>query len=134
MIALFAMKPLYADAIVEGRKTIEVRRGRINASITSMVVYASKPACVVLGAVDVERIEVMGAEEFRASIQGDPLEADYLRYVSGHGLRPPAERVTVLHLARPRRLVKPMPLDWFYPGLRAPQMWQGVEFLPPELL
>jgi predicted transcriptional regulator len=134
MIAVFGIKPRYAHAIVDGRKTIEVRRGRINASITSMVIYASKPERVVLGAVDVIKMEQLSVQDFRVFIHRDPIEADYLRYVEGAGRRPPAEQVSVLHLARPRRLPKPMPLEWFYPGVKAPQMWQGVEFLPPELV
>jgi predicted transcriptional regulator len=126
MMALFAIKPRYAHAILDGRKTIELRRGRINASISSMVVYATKPERVVLGAVDVLRVEHLNAQDFVS--RRNPIEAE-LRYVSG------AEWMSVLHLARPRRLVRPMSLQDLYPGVRAPQMWQRIETdLPPELL
>lgn len=119
MKALFSLKPHYAHAIMEGRKSIEVRRGCIRQAITSMVVYATKPEGVVFGTVNVAKIEHFIAEDFRRFLilRRDPIEADYLRYVSG------AKWVTVLHLANPRRLVRPMSLEELAPGLRATQMW-----------
>lgn len=42
-VALLPIKPVYADAIVEGRKHVEFRKTRFRRRVTHVAVYASTP-------------------------------------------------------------------------------------------
>jgi predicted transcriptional regulator len=47
---LLSLKPRYADAILDGSKTIELRRTRPRIEIpTDALIYASSPRCAVVG-------------------------------------------------------------------------------------
>ena len=50
--------PKYASAIMDGRKTVEFRKGSIPETVKIVVVYASSPVQEVLGYFQVKQIEM----------------------------------------------------------------------------
>ena len=62
VIAL-SIKPIYADAILSGEKTVEFRKNGIPEDIKTIVLYATKPVQQIVGYFDVRSCEV-----------GDPLK------------------------------------------------------------
>lgn len=97
---LISIKPRYLDAILSGRKTVELRKRSTRISpATRLLLYASSPQCAVVGEARVAFREELPIEELwikhgaAASITRDELEA----YYAG------ADRGVVLGLADVRR-------------------------------
>lgn len=62
-VALLSLRPRFADALLSGVKTVEVRRRRAHLESGSLcLIYASSPVCSVLGAVRVVAVETGSAE------------------------------------------------------------------------
>lgn len=60
---LLSVKPRYADAILQGAKTIEVRRRPINAkSDSTILIYSSSPVKSVVGKAQLRRVIVADVE------------------------------------------------------------------------
>jgi predicted transcriptional regulator len=58
-VALLSVRPRFAAALVDGSKTVEIRRRRVNVVVgTICLVYASSPMCALVGAVAVESTDV----------------------------------------------------------------------------
>ncbi|MBT3177216.1 MAG: ASCH domain-containing protein [Desulfobacula sp.] len=57
VIAL-SIKPVYADAILSGDKTVEFRKNGIPEDIKSIVLYATQPVQQIVGYFDVKSCEV----------------------------------------------------------------------------
>ena len=49
-VALLSIHPVYAQGIIDGRKTVEFRRRAFGKSVTHVVVYATAPVRKVVGA------------------------------------------------------------------------------------
>lgn len=56
-VILLSIMPRYAEAIMDGRKTVEFRRGGIPDSVRFVVVYASSPVQRVVGYFEVDRLD-----------------------------------------------------------------------------
>lgn len=48
-VALMSIHPEYANAIVDGRKTIEFRKRPLSSDVTHVVVYSTSPESAVIG-------------------------------------------------------------------------------------
>jgi predicted transcriptional regulator len=55
-IALLSIRPQYAEAIFDGRKSVEFRRSRFAADVSVVVVYATQPVGKVIGWFEVDEI------------------------------------------------------------------------------
>lgn len=55
-IALFSIKPNYAQAILEGTKKFEFRLKRCKKTINRIVIYETSPVCKITGEVFVTRV------------------------------------------------------------------------------
>jgi predicted transcriptional regulator len=120
-LLLLSIKPQFADAILDGTKTIELRRTRPRIEVpTEALIYASSPACALVGSCHVvEVVEHTPGQLWRryGSRAGVNL-AQFKSYFDG---------VTVafgLMLAEPKRFGDEIPL----PSIR--QAWTG--FQPPQ--
>lgn len=56
-VALLSIHPRHATAILDGYKTVELRRTRLPSDVSHVVVYATSPLKTVLGWFEVDAIE-----------------------------------------------------------------------------
>jgi predicted transcriptional regulator len=56
-VALLSLHPRFARAILEGSKTVELRRARFSADVSHVVVYATRPVQRVVGWFEVSKVE-----------------------------------------------------------------------------
>ena len=106
--ALFlSIKPRYARAILDGRKTVEVRRKFPDVPPgTTVVLYSSSPERAVLGTVRLKQTSRVAPERVWELHSGDIAiaEDDLGRYLDG------AEASTLLEIDSPERWDRPVSL------------------------
>jgi predicted transcriptional regulator len=56
-VALLSIHPRFARAILEGSKTVELRRARLPEDVSHVVVYATSPVQRIVGWFEVSRVE-----------------------------------------------------------------------------
>jgi predicted transcriptional regulator len=117
---LLSVRPRFAEAILSGTKTVEVRRRRIGATEGSPVVlYASSPVMAVVGTARLERTEVWPVDTAWAKY-GHTMgisEAEFKSYLDGTRL------ACLLFLSCAAALRTPLSLD---------QLRNGRRFYPPQ--
>jgi predicted transcriptional regulator len=101
-VALMAIHPRYADAILDGRKKVEFRKRPLAADVTTVVIYATSPVKKIIGEFGVGRIVVAPPKELWsqlhrfAGIERSAFDAYYTRTESGVGIMVgPTRRYTV---------------------------------------
>jgi predicted transcriptional regulator len=57
-IGLMAIRPIYAQAILNGRKCVEFRKRALAADISTVLLYETSPTQAIVGSFDVARIEL----------------------------------------------------------------------------
>lgn len=131
---LLSVKPRFAESILSGAKTIELRRTRPRLELpTEALLYASSPTMALVGSCRVDAVVAMSPtalwnkwggsagvtrSEFRAYFEGAAL---------GYGLL----------LSNTERLPSPIGLDslrQFWPGFQPPQSFGYVPFDVSEQL
>ncbi|MCY3559628.1 MAG: ASCH domain-containing protein [bacterium] len=104
---ILSLRPRFADAILSGVKTVELRRTEPGIRVPTLAfVYASTPVRALLGTCVVTSVESghLGAL-WRVHGAGSGLDhGEFLSYFEG------VEAGTALHLASPRRFSRPIPL------------------------
>jgi len=114
-VALLPIKPVYANAIIEGRKQVEFRKTIFRRRVTHIAVYASTPIQRIIGIVRIVECEHDTPENLwrrhhaNGAISSDEFQSYYANKVTGIAIR----ITDVLSLAAP---VKLRTL-----GVRAPQ-------------
>lgn len=115
-VAIFSIKPVYADKILSGKKKVEYRKSKCNRDIKKIIIYATTPIKMVVGEVDVSEI-ISGTpdEIWKLTFeQGGISKSDYEAYFSGKSVAF-AYRLTKPAKFRIPRLLKEYGID------RAPQ-------------
>lgn len=83
---LLSVRPRFASALLDGSKTVEVRRRRAHiADGTLCLLYASSPTCALVGALRVATTDI-GSAEALWSRYGDAMgvaRQEYERYLDG---------------------------------------------------
>ena len=119
-IALMSIHPEYAEALLNGTKTVELRKSQFAGDISHIVIYATSPIKQVLGWVKATRIErgspskIWETHKAQAGIR----RSAYRAYFRGRS------RATAIHVDSPERLANPLPLSAIEEGLIAPQSWR----------
>ncbi|APH45461.1 hypothetical protein BMW26_11240 [Microbacterium sp. 1.5R] len=127
--ALFiSIKPRYARAILEGRKTVEVRRRFPTVPPgTTVVLYSSSPERAIVGTVRLKHTSRMAPDRVWAlhSEAIDIAEEALGQYLEG------ADASTLLEVEDPRPWVRPVPLEVLRAllGVEPPQSFR---YLNPE--
>ena len=106
---LMSVRPRFAEAILNGTKTVELRRTRVSASLgTRIVLYATAPTMAVVGVVTLEdRDTDRPAIIWRRYRQHLALERhEFDSYLAGTAL------ATALTLSSPQWLEQPHPLAY----------------------
>ncbi len=118
---ILSLRPRFADAILSGVKTVELRRTEPKIRVPTLaLIYASTPVRALLGTCVVTSVESghLGAL-WQVHGTGSSLDhGEFLSYFEG------VEAGTALRLASPRRFSRPVPLV----ELRA----RSKEFHPPQ--
>ncbi|MYU07472.1 ASCH domain-containing protein [Streptomyces sp. SID8366] len=117
---LMSLHPRYAAAILDGRKSVELRRQRVAVPPgTKVILYATSPVMALVGTATVTAVEVGTPSEIWKAhkAHGAISRRDYLAYMEG------AEQASALLLDAASPLSDPVPLA----HLRA-----GGSFHPPQ--
>lgn len=116
-LALFSIKPSYANAILSGDKKVEFRRRPIPDDVSHVVIYATSPVQQVVGVFEVEAVESTSptqAWERYAEVGGIDRPAFDAYY---HG----AAAAHVIRIRRAQAAARPFDLAEIDAALRAPQ-------------
>lgn len=124
---ILSLRPRFADAILSGRKTVELRRTEPKIRVPTLaLIYASTPVRALLGTCVVTGVESYGlAALWEAHGPGSGIErGEFLDYFEG------VEAGTALSLANPRRFTRRVPLVELRSrpaGFRPPQSFSYVD-------
>ena len=123
-VLFLSLKPTFADLLLDGKKSVELRRVRPKAEAgTSVLIYASSPVRALVGTCVVEAI---GAE--RPAVIWEMFgERTGLDEAAFHGYFSRCERAVAISVGRPRRLAEPVTIDVLrrrLPGFRPPQSFR----------
>jgi predicted transcriptional regulator len=115
---LLSIKPQYAEAILDGRKTFELRRKIFrNRSVNTMVIYSSSPVQRVVGEVEIQEVlEAAPDDLWEKTSDGAAVEREFFDQYFAERKTGYAVRVT-----RPQRYDKPRSLSEHYGLARPPQ-------------
>lgn len=99
-VALISIRPRYAHAILDGRKTVEFRKRRLAEDVTHVVIYSTRPDRAVIGFFRVGGQETLPPNALWDEFQdeGEITQDDFFDYYRGysHGTVIKVERVTRL--------------------------------------
>lgn len=106
-MVLISIRPCFAQAILDGTKTVELRRQRLLAAPGSLaLLYSSSPVKAIVGTARIDRIEQSSPLGLwmRVGDSAGVTRAQYDAYFEG------SPRAVALHLCEVRRLEPPAPL------------------------
>ena len=133
-LLFLSVKPVFAEAILSGTKTIELRRSRPRISVpTDALIYASSPTMALVGECVVDDITEWQLTDLWRSL-GPQTGVDRItfdRYFAG------AEHAVALHLTHVRRLANSVPLEDIrdrVEGFEPPQSFRYVSRAKSEAL
>ncbi|MCB9871490.1 MAG: ASCH domain-containing protein [Planctomycetes bacterium] len=122
-VALLAIHPEYANAILEGRKTVEFRKRALSASIEHVLLYATAPLREIVGAFRVARID-QGSPTAIWKQHGDCGAVSRRAYRDYYSGSPTAVAIVV---ASARAFDRPLPLDAIPGQPTPPQSFQYLD-------
>jgi predicted transcriptional regulator len=130
---LISLRPRFANAILLGAKTVEVRRRAVNAPPgTPIILYASSPVRAVVGTARLLRVDKYGHDAaWRRFGNGLGLTRfEFDAYLEG------TSTVFLLHLQKVRTLNQPLPLRRLQEDgpFRPPQSFRYVAESDPSRL
>jgi predicted transcriptional regulator len=122
---LLSLRPRFATAILDGTKTVELRRTRLSAPPgTPLVLYASSPIMAVVGtAVLAERHTASPATIWRTHRRALGLtRAEFNDYLTG------VDQATAITISNPQALPDPFTLAWLrgHAGFQPPQSYRYI--------
>lgn len=122
-VALFSIHPTYAEAILNGTKTVEFRRTPLADDVTHVVIYATAPVQRVVGTFEVAGVESMRPTTAWRNFRkvGGIDRAAFQSYYEG------AAMAHVIRVRRAQRLPEPLSLADLDPDLRPPQSFQYID-------
>ncbi len=125
-VALMAIHPRHAEAILDGRKTVELRKRGLATDVRTVVIYATSPVQRIVGAFDVADTIRDLPKRLWARVRGSACidQAEFDRYYDGSG-----EAVAFV-VDKPRRLAA-CALSSLQPSPAVPQ---SFVYLPGEML
>lgn len=102
VVALLSIKPIYANAILDGRKTVEFRKRPFKRPVSHVVIYATTPVQRVIGWFQTKHFEQMSPSALwnRFASVGGISKKDFNTYYHG------SESGVAIHVDKPQRLAK----------------------------
>jgi predicted transcriptional regulator len=122
-VALMSVHPVYAEALVDGRKTVEFRKCLIAPDIRTVLVYATNPTKKVIGEFEVERVVTGTPEDIwtQFGARGLITAADFARYYAGR------VRAVAILVDSYRRFANPVGLRQMNPVPAVPQNFSYLQ-------
>lgn len=122
---LLSLRPRFAAAILEGTKTVELRRTRLSAPPgTTLVLYASSPIMAVVGTATLaDRHTASPTTIWRTHRHALSLtHAEFTHYLSG------VDQATAITIENPQALPDPFTLTWLrrHAGFQPPQSYRYI--------
>lgn len=104
VVALLSIKPIYANAILDGKKKVEFRKRAFKRQVSHVVIYATTPVQRVVGWFKTKRLEQMSPSALwkRFATVGGISKDDFNTYYNG------SESGVAIHVDHPRRLANPI--------------------------
>lgn len=121
---LMSIQPRFANAILEGTKTVELRRKPPRDQPDVVIIYGSGAAKAVLGVAQLKEVHTSTPDEIwrKFGAAAGVTRAEFYSYFEG------SETASALELANPRRSCDSVPLSRLREfGLEPPQSWRYVE-------
>lgn len=127
VVALFSIRPRYAEMIMAGVKKVEFRKTRFRRGLSHVVVYASSPIQKVVGYFSVNAVEVGSPAELWARYNGASgmTQNEFQAYYGGD------TRGTAISIGDVCCFHEKVPLSALGDGLTAPQ---SFSYLDPEAI
>lgn len=126
-VALMAIHPHYADAILDGRKQVEFRKRRVAADIDTVLIYATSPVSRVVGSFTIEDV-VVDAPDAIWSEFGEIGVIDRDSFAEYYASSAAAVAIRVKHSERFERPIALSELD------PRPAVPQSFSYLPQSVL
>jgi predicted transcriptional regulator len=117
---LMSLRPRFAEAILDGTKTVELRRTRVSATPgTTIIIYASSPVMSVVGLATLVAVETARPSTLwrRHRHHLGLTHAEFRDYLAG------TDTASCLSVAEPRTLPAPYALAW---------LRDHADFHPPQ--
>jgi predicted transcriptional regulator len=119
---LFSIKPKWADAIISGEKTFELRRRPPKlTSPVSAIIYATAPVCALVAKCSMGPVLSGPPMQIwdRVSVSSSVTQTEFDDYFRG------CWRAHAIVVSNPRKLAKPLSLGYLRDTIRfsAPQAW-----------
>lgn len=126
-VALMAIQPIYAQAILAGRKRVEFRKRALAADVDTVVIYETSPTRQVIGEFTVTGTVIDTPRRLwrRFRDVAGISACDYAKYFEGQ------VSAVALRIAKTRRYEAPLALDDLHPRPGTPQ---SFIYLPREIV
>lgn len=121
---LMSIQPRFANAILEGRKTVELRRKPPRDQPDVVILYGSGTAKSVLGVAQLKEVHISTPDDIwtKFGATAGVSQAEFNEYFEG------SETASALELTHPRRGGDDVPLSRLRElGLEPPQSWRYLE-------
>lgn len=121
---LMSIQPRFANAILDGTKTVELRRKPPRDQPDVVIIYGSGAAKAVLGVAQLKEVHISSPDDIwdRFKCTAGVTKAEFTEYFEG------SDTAAALELAHPRRSVDNVPLSRLRElGLEPPQSWRYIE-------
>lgn len=121
---LISIHPFYASKIIEGLKTVELRRRfpELNGTPARMVIYSTHPVQCIIGYTEIEAVKKLSVDDIwkNYSKQACIDREDFFKYFQGtaHGF--------AVQLKNPKEFRTPVPIEFIKEnyGMIAPQSYR----------
>jgi len=116
-VALLPIRPPFAQAIIDGRKTVEFRKVKFQRVVTHIVVYASSPVQKIIGYFEIAGIDQGTPESLWRKYRtvGAIREREYRDYYAG------TRSAVAINVGCVRALERPVPLRRLWASRVPPQ-------------
>ena len=104
IVALLSIKPIYANAILDGKKKVEFRKRAFKRPVSHVVIYATTPVQRIVGWFRTKALEQMSPSALwkRFATVGGISRDDFNTYYDGSNFG------VAIHVDQPRRLANPI--------------------------
>ena len=128
-VALMAIHPIYADAILAGSKLVEFRKRPLATDIQKVLIYATSPTQMVIGEFTIRGTVIESPESIwdRFGSFGEIERDDFFSYYRGSDLA-----VAIL-IDAATRYEEPQNLNDYGPKIGIPQSFSYLRTLAPAL-
>lgn len=124
-VALLSIHPRHAEAILDGRKRVELRRVAVAPDTTHVVVYATSPTQALIGWFEVDGVDLAAPTRIWNEHQDvcGITRREFRDYFSG------ARHAAAIRVGRSHRFDEPLSLD-VLPNVKRPP--QSFQYLAPD--